>query len=42
MTDDLVRVWTDEFWDELERDLLDPVYRMNFLAALDALYREPT
>jgi hypothetical protein len=39
MTDDLAHVWTDEFWDALERDLLDPVFRENFLAALEAINR---
>jgi len=38
--DDLDYPWTDEFWDALERDMLDPVFRQNFLAALDAIRRD--
>lgn len=37
--DIFARVWTDSFWDDLERDLLDPVFRENFLAALEAINR---
>jgi hypothetical protein len=37
--DDLDYAFTDAFWDDLERDLLDPVFREHFLAALEAINR---